>query len=98
MEKELDENILQPELKVTYNITYKAEFEHKKELFSGSVVYRKHSNNFDLDIHFMKWQRIAGFYATYNLNRAPLGGGCLLTQCRVVASCYRFWKTWSLIH
>lgn len=72
--EEGDEDTLQVEFKTTYSVTYKAEFEHKKELSSGSVVCKRHDNDFDLDIHLMRWQRIAGLHAI------TLGGSAFLVK------------------
>ena len=62
--EEGDEDIPQAEFKAMYSVTYKAKFEHKKELSSGSVVCKRHDNGFDLDIHLVRWQRIARLHAT----------------------------------
>lgn len=80
IEEELDEDVLQPEVKATYGVTYKAEFEHKKELSSGSVVCKRHSNDFDLNGYLLKWQRIAGLHAT------TLGGAAYLVKCSAKCS------------
>lgn len=48
--------------KATYRVIYKAEFEHKKKLSNDSIVYKRHDNNFDLDIYFVRLYYIIRFH------------------------------------
>lgn len=45
-----------------YCITYKAKFEYMKKLSSDSIVYKRHDNNFDLDIYLVRLYHIIRFH------------------------------------